>query len=186
MSHRVSLVLREQLIDKHLSGQSLKDVARELVIPYSTARRIWSRFKHRGRQGLKPDYANCGQRSVKADSYYSFRRASCLLKRRHPKWGAPFIRVLIQERFPIWSVPAVRTIQTWFNQAGLQPRRSVIEMGEIKQLEEVHDEWQIDAKECLELQNGQKSCYLSIVDVKSGAGLALLDFPPVQDLPSAH
>ncbi|MCH2043014.1 MAG: hypothetical protein MK212_02650 [Saprospiraceae bacterium] len=41
-----------------------------------------------------------------------------------------------------------------------------------KKVKEVHDEWQIDAKENLTLQDGSRACYLNIVDKKSGAVLA--------------
>jgi hypothetical protein len=41
-----------------------------------------------------------------------------------------------------------------------------------------HDEWQVDAKERIALEDGSEGCYLNITDTKSNALLKAKAFPP--------
>ncbi|MCH2044991.1 MAG: hypothetical protein MK212_12805 [Saprospiraceae bacterium] len=78
--------------------------------------------------------------------------------------------MILIERYGAEAVPSVRTLQYAFRKAGLNKRRSIRTVSE-KKVTKVHEEWQIDAKENLELQDGSRACYLTIVDTKSGGVL---------------
>ena len=128
---------------------------------------------------MKPGYHNCGPKTIKGS--YKVYRGSKWLKRKHPKWGAPFIRTILKERYPKEEIPAVRTMQVWFRKAGLNHPRAYRKEPKVEKVEAVHDCWQIDAKENLKLADNSTACYLTVVDVKSGAVLETPLFPKSQN-----
>lgn len=158
---------RKLIVQQKLGGKSLTKISEEYKFSYSTTCRIWRRFKNNGFEGLRADYQNCGPRSIKySEKIY---RCSVWLKRKYPKWGAPFIKTILEERFPQAAFPSIRTMQLWFRKAGLSLPKAYRKEPIVEKVSAVHDRWQIDAKENLKLKDGSKGCYLTIVDVKSGA-----------------
>lgn len=182
MSAALSLANRELIIREKLKGISLTQIAKENNFSYSTTCNIWRRFKSKGIEGLKPSYENCGPSGIKRSS--KIHRCSLWLKRKNPKWGAPFIKTLLIERYPNEDFPSIRTMQLWFRKAGLSLPKAYRKEPIIPKVNAVHDCWQIDAKENIKLQDGSKACYLTIVDVKSGAVLDAPVFSQGQNQPS--
>lgn len=182
MGAALALSDREMIIREKLKGKPLTQISQENNFSYSTTCNIWRRFKHKGIEGLKPSYSNCGPSGIKRSS--KIHRCSLWLKRKNPKWGAPFIKTLLEERYPCEDFPSVRTMQLWFRKAGLSIPKAYRKEPTIAKVNAVHDCWQIDAKENLKLQDGSKACYLTIVDVKSGAVLNTPIFPQGQNQPS--
>ncbi|MEO1515516.1 MAG: hypothetical protein AAFV95_10895 [Bacteroidota bacterium] len=173
---------RELIVKEKLNGKTLACIALENNFSYSTTCRIWRRFKRHGFEGLSANYNNCGPSTIKHSK--KVYRCGLWLKRRHPKWSAPFILTLLQDRYPNEIFPSVRTMQLWFRKAGLSLPKAYRKEPVVEKVGAVHDRWQIDAKENLKLQNGSKGCYLSVVDVKSGAALGAPVFPQREDQPS--
>lgn len=166
MYHPISI--RERIVEEKLLGKTLLAISEEQSISYSTVRRIWNRYKEGGFENIKPRYSNCGSKRPK--SYRMYRR-SLWLKRFHPSWGAPYILTLIGIKYPSEKLPHVRTVQKWFQSKHYSRPKIQREEQHIEVVKEVHDCWQIDAKENIRLEDGSKSCYLTTVDVKSGAVL---------------
>jgi hypothetical protein len=70
------------------------------------------------------------------------------------------------------NIPSIRTLERWYRENNLvKPKRQTGEPS-IGRARAVHNIWEVDAKEQLELLDGQAACYLTIVDEKSGAWLA--------------
>lgn len=175
MGAATAIHIRELIVREKLSGKSLVQIADEQNLSYSTTCNIWRRYKKKGLKGLCPDYSNCGPKGIL--SSYRVYRLSTWLKRRYPKWGAPYIKTILKDRYPTEAIPSVRTLQLWFTKAGYtQPKFYREEPKELK-VESTHDCWQIDAKEHIKLEDGTKACYLTTVDVKSGSVLATPIFP---------
>ena len=170
---------RALIIEQKLKGKSLTRIAMENNFSYSTTCRIWRRFKKNGYEGLAANYDNCGPSTIKHSK--KVYRLSLWLKRRYPKWGAPFILTLLQERYPNEVFPSIRTMQLWFRKVGLSLPKAYRKEPVVEKVVAVHDRWQIDAKENLKLQDGSKGCYLSVVDVKSGAALGTPVFSQRED-----
>lgn len=173
-----SLSIREAVVSSKLSGKSLLQISKEMDISYSSIRRIWVLFKQGGMENLRPKYENCGPRQP---SFYRVYRMSICLKRRHPNWGAPYILTLLSARYPTMRLPSDGTVQKWFRAKGLNKLRVSRQEQTIPVVKQVHDCWQIDAKENIELGNGSQACYLTTVDVKSGAVLEAPVFSLWQD-----
>lgn len=166
MYHSISI--REQIVREKLSGKTLIAISEAYSISYSTVRRIWKKYEEGGFENIKPGYSNCGP---KRPIYYRMYRRSIWLKRHHLTWGAPYILTLIAQKYPTEKLPSVRTVQKWFQSKHYTRPKIQREKQVIAKVEEVHDCWQIDAKENIKLLDGSKACYLTTVDVKSGAVL---------------
>lgn len=177
MPSALSCCMRQHIIEQKSKGMSLVDIAEQNHLSYSTVRNIYKRFKTDGLQALAPHYNNCGSSSPKYD--VAIYRAAVWLKRHHQDWGAALIRIVLQERYADAVLPGERTFQRWFKARGVSKVKSHFPVSGPPWAHQVHDVWQIDAKEQLHLASGQQACYLSIVDEKSGCLLKAFVFPPL-------
>lgn len=159
------LWIREQLVTGRLKGLSTAELANRHHVSESTVRAIWRRY--RSNQQLAADYSRCG-RPVSEERLY---RSARFLKYRHRDWGAPLIATLLEERYG--SCVSTRTLQRWFKAAGLTTLRKQAASLDHSKACEVHQVWQVDAKERLPT----KASYLSIIDERSGAFLDAFVFP---------
>lgn len=122
MPRAVSAATRQDIIERHLRGQSLPQIAAELAIPFDTVRDLWRAFRDRGADGLVVGYHACGS-ATPAYPDPILRRA-CRLKREHPGWGAGRIRIELLESLDPDDIPSVRVLQRAFQRAGVnRPRR---------------------------------------------------------------
>ena len=167
---------REQVILLRAAGQSLASIAQQLALPWATVRDVWRRYRDHGAAGLAVQYARCGRSGVRFPA--ALYAQALALKRAHTRWGAPLIRLELAAAFPQQPVPGVRTLQTWWRQAGLTPPRAVLPPVEPQRARQVHEVWEVDAKEQLRLQDGTGVSVLTVVDEGSGALLGLVPFPP--------
>jgi transposase len=174
---------RRRIIQGYLEGKACAALAEEFHVAYHTARVLCRRFDAEGESGLLPHYDRCGDTGIRSDALLY--RAACFLKRRHPSWGGPFIRLQLQQRYPERAIPAVRTMQTWFKERGLTPARSKRPKPEKQWAREVHQVWQVDAKEHQRTADQAQACWLTFTDEYSTAILAAPVFPPGADLPGA-
>jgi hypothetical protein len=173
--------LRDQLIALKQQHYSLSDIAAQLGLPLATVRKLsadWHRQQH-----LQVSYSQCG--SKKPTSEALMLRASLWLKRHHPRWGAPLIHLKLTQRYGKQRSPSIRTLQRWFLSHQLTKPRQQLQQPRIGASKAVHNIWQVDAKENIELVDGSPCCYLTITDEHSGAGLEALVFPPWAYLPSS-
>ena len=164
----LSIDKRHLIVSERLSGKSLSDISTEHNISYSTVKRIWSLYRKSGKQGLVPKYDNCGQRGTK---YYKFYRLSLMLKRKYPNCGSPYILTILSKRYPNERLPSERTLQTWFSSLSINKPKLERPQQENLEVKQVHDCWQIDAKENIRLKDDMRYSYLTTVDVKSGIAL---------------
>jgi transposase len=176
MPRAIPLPTRQDIVQRHQEGASLRRIAEELSLPFSTVRQIWRRFRDHGEAGLPANYAACrrpGPRSARR-----VHRAALWLRRRHPDWGGGLIRLLIAQRWPDEPVPHERTLQRWFCRAHLNHPHSRLPPPNRERAQQPHEVWQIDAKEQIRLADGSQVSWLSVVDEASGAHLATEVFPP--------
>jgi transposase len=177
MPRAVALPIREQIITLHQQGIRLTTIAQQLGLSYHTVRQCWQRFCHEGVAGLSPHYAHCGPKKRRFEA--GVVEAALTLKRDHPRWGAGLIRVELQPQFPNLPLPSARSLQRWFVAAGLQPLRSKRPVCVSPRARQVHEVWELDAKERMRLAEGTGTSVLSVTDEASGAWLDALVFPPV-------
>lgn len=176
MPQAIPYPIRQDIIERHQAGQPLSAIAQELQVSYRTVRALWQRYCAQGAAGLQTHYTHCGptQRTFP----HVLQEAASALKREHPRWGAGLIELQLREQFPAQPLPSWRTLQRWWQQAGLQPARRRVPAPRRSRGEQPHEVWELDAKERIRLQDGSWSCVLSVVDEASGALLAATAFPP--------
>jgi hypothetical protein len=121
MPQAVPEAVRRELVRRHQAGETLPAIAASLTLPFFTARGLWRRFRQRGEAAFRPDYARCAHPGPRGKP--ELHAQALALKRAHPSFGAGAIRLLLQEQFPDQRLPHPRTLQSWFQQAGLTVRR---------------------------------------------------------------
>lgn len=181
MGLALSLKTRMQIIEMLAAGKPPIKIGEELDCSVVTVYNIKKRHSEQGPQGLKPSYSNCGNRPPReGDKPY---RSVRYLKRLHPGWGAEKILSEIKYKYPTLTLPTKRTVNRWFVSWGYNRRERLKRAPHGGWNKEVHGCWQVDAKEKVKLSTGQKVCWLTIVDERSGASLAAPVFPPREDKP---
>ena len=146
-------------------------MAGEFGVSVRSVRRLFACFADLGEDGIAPDYGQCGINHPEKTPQ-KVRARALQLRRDHPTWGAPLVRIILENETPQRKPPCSRTIQRWFSQEGLAPapagRRPVTDAS---RAEQPHQTWQMDAKERLTLADGKPACWLRVVDEFSGAVL---------------
>jgi hypothetical protein len=197
MPRALPLPVREQVVERHQKGETLRHIALTtsvgasgtVGIPYRTVLHCWRRFRLSGTAGLAIHYDQCGPKERRYPQ--ELVETALDLKRDHPSWGGGLIRLelpkKLAEKYPnqpvasLISLPSVRTLQVWFKAAHLQPARATHPPVENKKERgrKAHDVWQVDAKERMHL--GDQSCTstLAVTDEASGGLLGVTPFPPV-------
>src|ERR1700719_2470002 len=153
MPRAVPPATRQDVIERHLRGQTLPQIAAELVIPFDTVRDLWRAFRDGGPDGLATRYYACGS----ATPTYSeaILRRACRLKREHSGWGAGRVRVELLESLGSHEVPSARVLQRAFLRACVnRPRRSQRPRAAIRRATAPHEIWQVDAVEKARLKTG--------------------------------
>ncbi len=159
-----------------LARKAPQRVAEEFGVSVRSVRRLFARFDELGKDGITPDYEQCGANHP--DKTPEALRVKVIrVRHEHPTWGAPLVRVMMQREKPRREWPSARTMQRWFRQAGLAPapagRRPA---GATDRAEQPHQIWQMDAKERMTLASGSPACWLRVVDEFSGAVLQTFAF----------
>lgn len=176
MPRAIPYPIRQDIIERHQTGQSLSSIAQELHLSYRTVRTFWQRYCSCADAGLLNHYSECGPSQRTFPSIVQ--EAASTLKREHPRWGAGLIQLQLRKQFGAQPLPAWRTLQRWWQQAGLQRARGRLPPARRSRGQVPHQVWELDAKERIHLQEGSWSCVLCAVDEASGALLDARPFPP--------
>ena len=167
---------REEIVRRREQGESLADIARGMNLAYRTVRHVWRHYEKTGE--VRPRYAGCVHTDIRKDP--AIYEQAIALKRAHPRWGAGLIWVELVEIFGEADLPSERTLQRWFQRAGVaraRPQVAVAE-GNPQRGVEAHEVWAIDARAEMRLADGSYACWLGISDEGSGAVLTTALFPP--------
>ena len=197
MAQAHDILVRESVLLYRKRGYTMRATSDLMNISYDSVRTVCQRYaacdpsEEGHKSALLPRYDKCGPQ----EKYYSLSivEAALALKRLHPRWGAPRLHLALVTEFSAKStgntenaehaeiteiteitekLPSIRTLERWFREYNLvRPKRQTGEPS-IGRARAVHNIWEVDAKEQLELLDGQAACYLTMVDEKSGAWLA--------------
>lgn len=102
--------------------------------------------------------------------------AAIEMKREHPGWGGVVIGLEMAQAFA--RVPGTRTLQRWFLKAEVNQKRERAPKVSPDKGKEVHDVWELDAKEQVQLKDTSRRSAMMAVDEASGALIDALTFPP--------
>lgn len=146
---------RNRMVDLKLDGYSLSEIAEQIGWSWECVRKWWRRFRAGGRPGLrngKRGKPPCGPMSTFPGEV----RCACLrLKKQHPGWGAPVVRLRAAQRLG-WTeseLPCVSTIEKyWARFEGrlyqrYHKRHPTHPPERADKPSEPHQRWQADFKE---------------------------------------
>lgn len=165
--------LRHSIVEGRQKGKTLHQLAQEYQVSYTMVQTLCARYAASGEDGLSPRYTACGKKRPGAKDFI-FRAVRCM-KTWHPNWGAEKIRTEMLLCRPDLVIPPARTLQQWFHYTGQAKKGDKQPHAAPQWAGQVHEGWQIDAKEEMQTLNGVKNCWLNIKDERSGA---VID-PPV-------
>jgi transposase len=177
MPKPIPVPVRRKLWERSQQGETTASLASAFNLSPRTVRSLLKRFRDLGADALRPNYH---PPTWLPHAYpASVRKAVLALRRKYPTWGATLIRLALSQRQPKIAWPHPRTMQRWFQSAGLAPapppRRPPRVSGRAQQ---PHETWQMDAAELIPLANQTLVCWLRIVDEATGAVLKTVVFPP--------
>ena len=164
---------RQSIIGLYEKGHSITSISQALKVSRGTVHALINRYKLKGDEGLKPLYSNCGKPRLNASDFI-FRAVRCM-KTWHPGWGAEKIHAQILLMRPGRELPSVRTFYRWFRWNEQTVPSTKLPKQPAQWAKQLHEGWQIDAKEEMVTADGVKQCWLNITDEHSGT---VLD-PPV-------
>ena len=170
--------IRQLIGQRAEQGQSASFIARCLGLVPRTVRQLVQRLRRHGPNALAASYPS--QAYPHSIQFRMLVEEALQLRRAHPTWGAGLVRVLLHRHYPKAPIPAERTLQRWFQRAGLIPAPSGRRSGlsSYRRAQQPHEVWQMDAADQVALQNGAQVCWLRIADECSGAVLETTVFPP--------
>src|SRR6185437_727802 len=90
MPRPIPVPIRQAMFRLWQQGCGTRPIVASLGLPCSTVRRLLQRFRHRGRDGIPPDYR---YRSAIAAAPSELVQTAVELRREPPTWGAGLIRV---------------------------------------------------------------------------------------------
>jgi transposase len=188
MGQAKSVELRLKIVnDKQAENLNYAELSRRYNLNYNTVKNLCIAYEKDAEKALLPDYSRCG-RNVNLQDEKSYRLVR-LVRHFHPDWGVPFILTKISLAFSELNLQTVRTYQKRLNRDKPEdelPRARIPKLQpNQEEVRQPHDEWQIDAKERIELSTGIEACYLNITDTQSNGLLKAKPFPPRADFTSA-
>lgn len=168
--------IRRQIVERHKDGESLTTISQDLNQSYNTVRKIWSHWQRHNK--LSPNYEQVRQKGTRI--YAEVYEDAIEMKRGYPKWGAQLIQLELKSQYPDAELPAVRTLQTWFKQAGVNRSAKIKRESQkvVKRGQSAHEVWAVDAKEQMKLADGSYGCWLTLTDEASGSVLGCETFSP--------
>lgn len=164
----ISMAVRQSIIDRYKKGERISTLSRLFKVSRGSIYSFIKLEQLEGPDGLRPKYANCGKVRP-CSSQFIFRAVRCM-RTWHPSWGAEKIRAEMLQMRPELNLPHYRTMNRWFhwNHQISPPLKSSLPKTKLRQAKNLHEGWQIDAKEEMRLADGSKSSWLNITDEYSG------------------
>jgi Homeodomain-like domain len=167
--------IRQVIVEQRETGASYASIGRALGMPYITVRKVYQHYQKTGR--LEASYEKSVQQTVRSPE--AIYQKAIELKAAHRGWGAGLIWVELADLFEESHLPSLRTLQRWFHRAGVVRRQpSKLQNITIQRGSRVHEVWALDAKEQIQLGDGNYVSWLTISDESSGAVLSVRLFPP--------
>jgi hypothetical protein len=175
MPRAIAVPIRQKMVEMREQGKSYAEIGRELTQSSGSVRQICRRYQPGVKESLETGYSRCGRHGKRSEKRVL--RSAIYLKRRHPKWGAGYIRMVLGQRWPKEALPSTRTMQRWFREAKVASKAPQAKQPRRARAREVHQCWQVDATSNQRLSDGSEVCWLSASDETSCALLEGTVFP---------
>jgi hypothetical protein len=145
--------IRVEIIQRHLAGESLPNIAQTLGLNFYTVRKWWRIYKRVSWAGLEPKPVSRCPTGLLSKFDPLVKYVVLRLKREHPGWGLDVIRLEMQRRPSLKGQALPGRTALWnyihsFYPRLMEHRRLHIQRPQQKasDLTRVHQRWQMDFK----------------------------------------
>lgn len=144
---------RVEIVERHLAGETLDAIAESLDLNLFTVRHWWRIYRDDGWAALAPGIKGPPRVGALGRFHPMVKYVALRLKREHPGWGMPMLRLRMQRRPSLQEVTLPKNTALWsylhqFGPRLLAPRRLFTQRPETKPLRAVaaHQCWEMDFK----------------------------------------
>ena len=144
---------RVEIVERHLAGETLDAIAESLNLNLFTVRHWWRIYRDDGWTALTPGIKGPPRVGALGRFHPMVKYVALRLKREHPGWGLPMLRLWMQRRPSLQEVTLPKNTALWsylhqFGPRLLAPRRLFTKRPETKPLRAVtaHQCWEMDFK----------------------------------------
>ena len=170
---------RVRIVERHIGGATLRAIAESLDLNLFTVRHWWRVYRDGGWSALTPAAKGPGRCGALGRFDPMVKYVALRLKREHPGWGLPILRLHMQRRSSLagLALPQNTALWSYLHQFGsrlLTPRRLRTHRPESRPLRAVatHQCWQMDFKGDEMIAGCQLVvCPFGITDEATGAPL---------------
>jgi putative transposase len=153
-------------------------LCREFKVSRTTAYKWVRRYRQKGLAGLRDQSRRPRHLSGKTDRVWLRRLRS--LRLRHPTWGARKLWHVLARRYEARHQPASATISRWLKRWGLAKGKRRMRRGPmlcrhpLRKARRCHEVWTVDFKGWYRTADGQRVEPLTVRDLHSRYGLAIV------------
>ena len=170
---------RVAIVERHMGGATLGDIAESLDLHLFTVRHWWRVYRDGGWSALNPAPKGPPQRGALGRFDPRVKYVALRLKREHPGWGLPILRLHMQRRPSLAGIALPKNTVLWaylhpFGSRLLTPRRLPTQRPESRAVraEAPHQCWEMDFKGDEIVQGCQVIvCPFGVTDEATGAPL---------------
>lgn len=161
---------RRRFVDARLTRQfTLKELREQFGISRDCACKWWRRFTREGAAGLT-ERSRVRRSALELRALWMSRVADA--RQRHPTWGAPKLRWLLEQSHPEQPCPSERTIGRWLAEASLTkprlrhaPAGPVLRRQHRRPARQPNDVWTVDFKGWFMTAEGKRVSPLTVRDL---------------------
>jgi putative transposase len=144
---------RVEMVERHLKGESLAHIARDMGLNYYTIRTWWRAYRDAGWEGLVPKSPGPPKTGALSDFEPVVKYVALRLKRENPAWGLDVLRLHMKRRRSLTGKRIPRRTALYNYLKPFYPRFRPDYRGRTSQpsppatdTQAVHQRWQMDFK----------------------------------------
>ncbi len=180
MGHPTSHAIRVAMVERHLAGEPLEQIATAMQLRFYTVRTYWRAYRQHGWAAIQPPRAGPPPSGPLGHAHPRIKYVLLRLKRQHPGWGVNKLRLALTRRPSLQGLElpqrsALAAYLTRFSARLQRPRRRPTQRPPIpalRPLVQPHQGWQIDFKGDEAVAGVGRVAPLMVCDTASGAPLA--------------
>lgn len=180
MNQPTSHQTRVAIVERHLAGEPLEQIASRLQLSFYTVRAYWRTYRSNGWSAIQPPRRGPPACGPLGRAHPRIKYALLRLKRQHPGWGVDKLRLELSRRPSLAGLPlpqrsALAAYLARFGPRLLRPRRPPTQRPPTPLLArptQPHQGWQLDFKGDEPVLGLGRLSPLMVVDSASGAPLA--------------
>jgi len=154
MQRETIQVERIEMVERHVAGEPLAEIAKSMDRSVYTVRKWWRTYRDQGWAGLEPKAKGPPRVGALGRFDPMVKYVALRLKRQHPGWGTPILRIYMQRQSSLanLAIPGNTALWNYLKQYGdrlIQPKRLFTKRPQPdtpKRGQQAHECWEMDFK----------------------------------------